>query len=65
MEDDEQAFFHLVGKANIYANWTWDQTVRATITDPLYKASNTFAEKNAVWQKVITSSYVLFLFRVY
>ena len=65
VEDDEKAVFHLVRNANVDANWTWDQTMRATITDPLYKALNTLAEKNTVWQKVITSGYVLFLFRVY
>ena len=31
----------------------------------LTEALNTLAEKKAVWQKVVTSSYVLSLFRVY
>jgi len=39
--------------------------MRAIITDPLYKALNTLAEKKAAWQKVITSNRVLFLFRIY
>jgi hypothetical protein len=30
----------------------WLLIARAIITDPLYKALNTLAEKKAVWQKV-------------
>ena len=52
MEEGEKAFFHLLRKANVDANWTWDQTMRAIITDPLYKALSTLAEKKAAWQKV-------------
>ena len=58
MDDGEKTFFHLLGKANC----TWDQIMRAIITDPLFKALNTLAEKKAVWKKVITSGYVLFCF---
>ena len=39
--------------------------MRTIITGSLYKALNMLAEKKAVWQKVVTSSYILFLFRVY
>jgi pre-mRNA-processing factor 40 len=51
-EEGEKAFIHLLRKAGVDANWTWDQTMRAIITDPLYKALNTLAEKKATWQKV-------------
>jgi pre-mRNA-processing factor 40 len=51
-EEGEKAFIHLLRKAGIDANWTWDQTMRTIITDPLYKALNTLAEKKAAWQKV-------------
>ncbi|THG94455.1 hypothetical protein EW026_g7029 [Hermanssonia centrifuga] len=50
-EEGEKAFTHLLRKAGVDANWTWDQTMRAIITDPLYKALNTLAEKKAAWQK--------------
>ena len=53
-EEGEKAFSHLLRKAGIDANWTWDQTMRAIITDPLYKALNTLAEKKVAWQKVIS-----------
>lgn len=52
VEEGEKAFMHLLRKAGIDANWTWDQTMRAIITDPLYKALNTLAEKKTAWQKV-------------
>ena len=52
VEEGEKAFTHLLRKAGVDANWTWDQTMRAIITDPLYKALNTLAEKKAAWQKV-------------
>jgi hypothetical protein len=45
IEEGEKAFTHLLRKAGVDANWTWDQTMRAIITDPLYKALNSLAEK--------------------
>lgn len=59
VEEGEKAFMHLLRKAGVDANWTWDQTMRAIITDPLYKALNTLAEKKATWEKVIS-----FIFRL-
>jgi pre-mRNA-processing factor 40 len=53
IEEGERAFVHLLRKAGVDANWTWDQTMRAIITDPLYKALNTLAEKKTAWQKVV------------
>ncbi|THU86260.1 hypothetical protein K435DRAFT_968163 [Dendrothele bispora CBS 962.96] len=51
VEEGERAFVHLLKKAGVDANWTWDQTMRAIITDPLYKALNTLAEKKACFEK--------------
>ncbi|KAF5377810.1 hypothetical protein D9757_008104 [Collybiopsis confluens] len=50
-EEAEKAFTHLLRKAGVDPNWTWDQTMRAIITDPLYKALNTLAEKKAAFEK--------------
>lgn len=61
-EEGEKAFFHLLRKAGVDASWTWDQTMRTIITDPLYKALNTLAEKKAAWQKVIISKYAFLWF---
>lgn len=52
LEEGEKAFMHLLRKAGVDGDWSWDQTMRAIITDPLYKALNTLAEKKAAWQKV-------------
>lgn len=51
-DEGEKAFMYLLRKASVDATWTWDQTMRAIITDPLYKALNSLAEKKATWQKV-------------
>jgi hypothetical protein len=51
-EDAEKAFTHLLKKAGIDPTWTWDRTMRAIITDPLYKSLSTLAEKKAAWEKV-------------
>jgi pre-mRNA-processing factor 40 len=51
-EEGEKAFIYLLRKAGVDATWTWDQTMRAIITDPLYKALNSLAEKKATWKKV-------------
>lgn len=55
IEEGEKAFIHLLRKAGVDANWTWDQTMRAIITDPLYKALNSLAEKKACWEKYTNS----------
>jgi pre-mRNA-processing factor 40 len=54
IDEAEKAFAHLLKKAGVDATWTWDRTMRAIITDPLYKALGTLAEKKAAWQKVNT-----------
>ncbi|KIK61630.1 hypothetical protein GYMLUDRAFT_58693 [Collybiopsis luxurians FD-317 M1] len=55
IEEAEKAFSHLLRKAGVDPGWTWDQTMRAIITDPLYKALNTLAEKKAVFEKYTSS----------
>ena len=62
LEEGEKAFCHLLRKAGVDANWTWDQTMRAIITDPLYRALNTLAEKKACWEKVRIYSPIYYLF---
>ncbi|KAJ7274530.1 hypothetical protein B0H12DRAFT_1089132 [Mycena haematopus] len=51
LEEGEKAFMHLLRKAGVDPTWTWEQTIRAIITDPLYKALNSLAEKKATFQK--------------
>ncbi|EUC55685.1 Pre-mRNA-processing protein PRP40 [Rhizoctonia solani AG-3 Rhs1AP] len=52
-DEAEKAFAHLLKKAGVDATWTWDRTMRAVITDPLYKALGSLAEKKAAWQKYV------------
>ncbi|GJJ11302.1 hypothetical protein Clacol_005534 [Clathrus columnatus] len=54
-EEAEKAFNHLLRKAGVDPTWTWDQTMRAIVTDPLYKSFNTLAERKAAWQKFVDS----------
>lgn len=56
-QEAEKAFVHLLRKAGVDETWTWDRTMRAIITDPLYKALGTLAEKKAAWQKVCRVSF--------
>lgn len=60
VEEGERAFTHLLRKAGVDATWTWDQTMRAIITDPLYKSLNTLAEKKAAWEKASMVNSVMF-----
>ncbi|KAJ7446723.1 hypothetical protein FB451DRAFT_1188580 [Mycena latifolia] len=55
VEEGEKAFMHLLRKAGVDPTWTWEKTMRAIITDPLYKALNTLAEKKATYQKYTTN----------
>ena len=54
-EEAEKAFFHLLKKTGVDPDWTWDMTMRAIITDPLYKSFNSLAERKASWQRVCQS----------
>ncbi|KAJ7352624.1 hypothetical protein DFH08DRAFT_859441 [Mycena albidolilacea] len=54
-EEGEKAFMHLLRKAGVDPTWTWEQTMRGIITDPLYKALNSLAEKKSTFQKYTTN----------
>lgn len=49
--DAERAFIYLLRKCRIDETHTWDVTMRKIITDPLYKALGSLAEKKSVWQR--------------
>ncbi|KAF8916176.1 hypothetical protein CPB85DRAFT_1374657 [Mucidula mucida] len=55
VEEGEKAFTHLLRKAGVAPDWTWEKTMRAIITDPLYKALNSLSEKKAVFEKYTLS----------
>lgn len=48
----EAAFIHLLKREGVDETWTWDQTMRKIIMDPLYKALDTLAQKKAAFEKV-------------
>ncbi|WWC73273.1 uncharacterized protein I206_107239 [Kwoniella pini CBS 10737] len=51
----EEAFIYLLKREGINEQWTWDQTMRQIIMDPLYKALDTLAEKKGAFEKHINS----------
>lgn len=53
-EEAEKAFWYLLKKMGITADSIWENTIRAIITDPLYKSFNSMAERKESWQKVRT-----------
>lgn len=55
-EEAEKAFWYLLKKTGTTPESTWDNAIRAIITDPLYKAFNSMAERKESWQKVFTFS---------
>lgn len=64
-EEAEKAFNHLLRKAGVDSTWTWEQTMRAIVTDPLYKSFNSLAERKAAWQKVVLYFFARFEFPYY
>ncbi|KAI8456988.1 hypothetical protein BY996DRAFT_4578954 [Phakopsora pachyrhizi] len=52
-EDAERAFIGLLRVKGVNPSWTWEQTMRDIITEPLYKALDTLAARKAAWEKFI------------
>ena len=55
-EEAEEGFEYLLKREKVDETWTWDQTMRKIIMDPLYKALDTLAQKKAVFEKVSHST---------
>lgn len=49
----ERAFMNMLGTIGVTATWTWEQTMRESITDPLYKALKTLAERKTAFEKFV------------
>lgn len=54
----EEGFIYLLKRERVDETWTWDQTMRQIIMDPLYKALGTLAEKKAAFEKVTTADRI-------
>ncbi|KAH9823196.1 hypothetical protein DFH28DRAFT_351553 [Melampsora americana] len=52
-EEAERAFVGLLRVKGVNPTWTWEQTMRDIITEPLYKALDTLAARKAAWEKFI------------
>ncbi|WVQ81638.1 hypothetical protein IAT38_003762 [Cryptococcus sp. DSM 104549] len=50
-DDAEAAFVYLLKREGVNETWTWDQTMRKLIMDPLYNALDTLAEKKAAFER--------------
>lgn len=54
-EAAEAAFIQLLVDTGVDVEWTWETTMRSIITNPLYKALKTIAERKAAFNKHIDS----------
>ncbi|TKY88009.1 hypothetical protein EX895_003105 [Sporisorium graminicola] len=54
-EAAEAAFIQLLADTGVDVDWTWETTMRSIITNPLYKALKTIAERKAAFNKHIDS----------
>ena len=50
-EEAEAAFLKVLKKYNVDPDWTWEQTMRATIKDPTYRALKDPKDRKAAFEK--------------
>ncbi|KAG9788785.1 hypothetical protein KCU88_g1642, partial [Aureobasidium melanogenum] len=50
-EEAEAAFMKLLRRANVQPDWTWEQTMKATIKDPQYRALKDPKDRKAAFEK--------------
>ncbi|OAP54505.1 hypothetical protein AYL99_10953 [Fonsecaea erecta] len=50
-EEAEAAFMKLLRRSNVQPDWTWEQTMRATIKDPQYRALKDPKDRKAAFEK--------------
>lgn len=51
--DAEVAFMKLLRDKRVDVSWTWEQTIREIVMEPMYKAFKTLAERKAAFTKYI------------
>ena len=52
-EEGEAAFVKLLKRLNVQPDWTWDQTMKATIKDPQYRALKDPKDRRAAFEKYV------------
>ncbi|KAK5946973.1 U1 snRNP protein [Knufia obscura] len=50
-EEAEAAFMKLLKRSNVLPDWSWEQTMRATIKDPQYRALKDPKDRKAAFEK--------------
>lgn len=50
-EEAEAAYIKLLRRSNVQPDWTWEQTMRATIKDPQYRALKDPKDRKAAFEK--------------
>ncbi|KAF9989784.1 hypothetical protein BGZ75_004961 [Mortierella antarctica] len=52
-EQAEEAFKKLLKDTGVTSTWTWEQTMRAVVTNPMYRALKTTAERKTAFQEYV------------
>ena len=52
-EDAEAAFMKLLKRSSVQPEWSWEQTMRATIRDPQYRALKDPKDRKAAFEKYV------------
>lgn len=55
-QEAERAFMGMLKTIGVNASWTWEQVMRETITNPMYKALKTLAERKTAFEKYVVES---------
>ncbi|ORY05418.1 hypothetical protein K493DRAFT_252644 [Basidiobolus meristosporus CBS 931.73] len=52
-EEAETAFFKLLKDTGVTSSWSWEQTMRAVISHPIYRSLKSLAERKQAFQKYV------------
>ena len=52
-EEAEAAFMKVLRKVGVQPEWSWEDTIRAAIRDPQYRALNDPRERRLAWEKYV------------
>ncbi|KAK3845446.1 MAG: hypothetical protein J3R72DRAFT_352808, partial [Linnemannia gamsii] len=52
-QEAEDAFKGLLKETGVTSTWTWEQTMRAVVTNPMYRALKTTAERKTAFQEYV------------
>ena len=53
LEEAEGVFYKLLRRAGVQPDWTWEQTVRAVVKDPAYRAIRDPKDRKASFEKYV------------